>query len=151
MHKHGKSTKYFFWTFSSFCFHSIRSHVMVFVVQISFSNKSYRCVDGIHAKEIVKNSYFECFPAISYLSFIRYHPVEMVRCLSREGDKVPMHVRKTKWENLTIFGWLALLNLVFDLCQWTKLNKFVPLWNILLLSFGTPCTQLNLCITNVTL
>ena len=48
---------------------------MVFVVQISVSNKSYGCVDSIHAKEIVKNSYFECFPAILYLSFIRYHPV----------------------------------------------------------------------------
>ena len=66
------------------------------VVQIIVSNKSYGCVDGIHVKEIVKNSYFECFPAILYLSFIRYHPVEMVMCLSREGDKVPMHVRKTK-------------------------------------------------------
>ena len=65
----------FLWTFSSFCFHSIRSHVMVFVVQNSVSNKSYGCVDSIHAKEIVKNSYFECFPAILYLSFIRYHPV----------------------------------------------------------------------------
>ena len=40
----------------------------------SVSNKSYGCVDGIHAKEIVKNSYFECFPAILYVSFIRYHP-----------------------------------------------------------------------------
>ena len=48
---------------------------MVFVAQISVSNKYYGCVDSIHAKEIVKNSYFECFPAILYLSFIRYHPV----------------------------------------------------------------------------
>ena len=48
---------------------------MVFVVQISVSNKSYGCVDNFHAKEIVKNSYFECFPAVLYLSFIRYHPV----------------------------------------------------------------------------
>ena len=49
---------------------------MVFVVQISVSNKSYGCVDGEQAKEIVKYSYFECFPAILYVSFIRYHPVE---------------------------------------------------------------------------
>ena len=66
-----------FYDFFSFCFHFIGSHVVVLVVQISVSNKSYGCVDGIHVKEIVKNSYFECFPAILYLSFIRYHPVVM--------------------------------------------------------------------------
>ena len=49
---------------------------MVFVVQISVSNKSYGCVDGINAKEVVKNSYFECFPAILYVSFIHYNHVE---------------------------------------------------------------------------
>ena len=49
---------------------------MVFVVQNSVSNKSYGCVYGIHAKEIVKNFYFECFPAILYVSFICYHPVD---------------------------------------------------------------------------
>ena len=48
----------FFWTFSFFCFHFIGSNVLVCVAQISVSNKSYGCVDGIHAKEIVKNSYF---------------------------------------------------------------------------------------------
>ena len=49
--------------------------LVVLVVQISVSNKSYGCVDGIHTKDIVKNSYFECFPVILYVPFIRYHPV----------------------------------------------------------------------------
>ena len=49
---------------------------MVFVVQISVPNKSYGCLDSIHAKEIVNNSYYECFPAILYFSLIRYHPVD---------------------------------------------------------------------------
>ena len=40
---------FFFWTFSSFCFYFIGSNAMVFVAQISVSNKSYGCVDGIHA------------------------------------------------------------------------------------------------------
>ena len=53
-----------------------RSHEDELVAQISVSNKSYGCVDGIHAKGIVKNSYFECFPVILYVSFIRYHPVQ---------------------------------------------------------------------------
>ena len=61
---------------------------MVLVVQISVSNKSYGCVDGIHAKEIVKNSYFECFPAILYLSFIRYHPVGLDYQGSNKGGTV---------------------------------------------------------------
>ena len=39
----------FFWTFSSFCFHFIGSNVLVCVAQISVSNKSYGCVDGIYA------------------------------------------------------------------------------------------------------
>ena len=39
----------FFWTFSSFCFYFIGSNAMVFVAQINVSNKSYGCVDGIHA------------------------------------------------------------------------------------------------------
>ena len=39
----------FFWTFSSFCFYFIGSNAMVFVAQISVSDKSYGCVDGIHA------------------------------------------------------------------------------------------------------
>ena len=60
-----------FYDFFSFCFHFIGSHVVVLVVQNSVSNKSYGCVDGIHAKEIVKNSYFECFPATKVrLTFI---------------------------------------------------------------------------------
>ena len=41
--------KKIFWNFSSFCFHSIGSNVLIFVAQISVSNKSYGCVDGIHA------------------------------------------------------------------------------------------------------
>ena len=49
LHKYGKSTKYFFWTFSSFCFLSIESNVLVFVAQISVSSKSYGCVDGKNA------------------------------------------------------------------------------------------------------
>ena len=59
----------------NFCFYFIGSNVLVLVAQFSVSNKSYGCVDGINAKEVVKNSYFECFPAILYVSFIRYHPV----------------------------------------------------------------------------
>ena len=39
----------FFWTFSFFCFHFIGSNVLVFVAQISVSNKSYGCADGIYA------------------------------------------------------------------------------------------------------
>ena len=39
----------FFWTFSSFCFDFLGSNVLVFVAQISVSNKSYGCVDGIYA------------------------------------------------------------------------------------------------------
>ena len=39
----------FFWTFSSFCFHFIGSNVLVCDAQISVSNKSYGCVDGIYA------------------------------------------------------------------------------------------------------
>ena len=38
----------FFWTFSTFVF-SIGSNVLVFVAQISVSNKSYGCVDDIYA------------------------------------------------------------------------------------------------------
>ena len=49
LQKYGKSTNYFYWTFPSFCFHFIGSNVLVFVAQISVSNKSYGCVDGIHA------------------------------------------------------------------------------------------------------
>ena len=49
LHKYGKSTKYFFWTFSSFCFLFIWSNVLIFVAQINDSNKSYGCVDGIYA------------------------------------------------------------------------------------------------------
>ena len=58
-------------------FHFIGSHVVVLVVQISvLSNKSYGCEDGIHVKEIVKNSLSVFrFQAILYLSFIFYHPV----------------------------------------------------------------------------
>ena len=39
----------FFWTFSSFCFLFIWSNVLVFVAQINVSNKSYGCVEDIHA------------------------------------------------------------------------------------------------------
>ena len=49
LHKYEKSTKYFFWTSSSFCFLFIWSIVLVFVAQINVSNKSYGCLEGIHA------------------------------------------------------------------------------------------------------
>ena len=65
-----------FYAFFSFCFNFIGSNVVVLVVQISVSNKSSGCVDGIHVKEIVKNSLIVFrFQAILYLSFIFYHPV----------------------------------------------------------------------------
>ena len=41
----GKSTKYFSWTFSSFCFISVGSNA----AQINVSDKSYGCVKGILA------------------------------------------------------------------------------------------------------
>ena len=61
--------------FLYFVLNLLEAIIVELVAQISVSNKSYGCVDGIHVKEIVKNSYFECFPAILYLSFIRYRPV----------------------------------------------------------------------------
>ena len=42
------------------------SHLVVLVAQISVSNKSYGSVDDIHAKWIVKDSYFKCFAAILF-------------------------------------------------------------------------------------
>ena len=73
---------------------------MVLVVQISVYNKSYECVDGIHAKEIVKNSYFECFPAILYVSFIRYLPVFEYSYIIRKllMDQIPnTNTNSTIW------------------------------------------------------
>ena len=39
-----------FYEFFHFRFHFIGSHVVVLVVQNSVSNKSYGCVEGIHAQ-----------------------------------------------------------------------------------------------------
>ena len=78
----GNQQNIFFMNFFFILFSLFGSSVLVFVAQISGSNKSYGCVDDIHANQIFKEPYFECFQDILYLSFIRYHPVVVVFFLS---------------------------------------------------------------------